>query len=72
MKTKHFAPVDGDAITVVFGDYTGYKDKDTLCTYCILRQQCEIFQSNAALERTFSIRTQIVECPRMIEEPENE
>jgi hypothetical protein len=72
MKTKDFYATDMSASTRTFSDYKGIDESKTLCTYCLLKQQCEIFNANRALQNEFNIRTQIVECPRMIEDPNYE
>ena len=67
MRTKDYLPVDDFLTTKTFLDYEPDRKK-TLCTYCVLRMNCEILNSDRALRNTFSIQTLIVECPRMIED----
>jgi hypothetical protein len=69
MKTIEYSePENGIFGTRAFSDYRGVDEAKTLCTYCLLKMQCEIYDANRALQNTFSIRTRIVECPRMIED----
>ena len=69
MHTKDYSDLEfGFTITKTFDDYDGFDETKTLCTYCLLKMQCEIFDANKALQNTYNIRTQIVECPRMIED----
>lgn len=61
-----YSPDELHMPTWVFQGQEGKSAEGAMCSYCQLTMGCEIFLSLKAMERTFIVVGNIVECPRYI------